>query len=90
MRPRRRPAPDDAVSDLAHSLRTPLAVITGYAELLKHRDDDKTRREAAAQIAAAADRLSDAIDELLAAYADGADAAPPDVGATSAGEGETG
>ena len=88
MRPRRRPAPDDAVSDLAHSLRTPLAVITGYAELLKHRDDETTRREAAVQIAAAAERLADAIDELLADYAEGT-APLRDSPASGHGGGET-
>lgn len=82
------PLPDDPLADLAHELRTPLAIITGYAELLKHRDDEKTRRQAAEQIGAAAERLTNVIDELLAAYADGSAGAPRDVGAASPDEGD--
>ena len=49
---------------LVHELRTPLAVIAGYAELLATRDDDETRREAAAGISKAAARLETLVDEL--------------------------
>lgn len=55
---------EDARALLAHELRNPLAVIVGYAELLQLRDDDRTRREAAAAILEAADRLSSLLDEL--------------------------
>ena len=55
----------DDLSALAHALRTPLAVITGYAELLQARDDERTRREAADRIAEAAERLSTEIDRVL-------------------------
>jgi signal transduction histidine kinase len=63
-------APEDAasaddLSAVAHALRTPLAVITGYAELLQARDDERTRREAADRIAEAAARLSSEIDQVL-------------------------
>ena len=55
----------DMISELAHRLRTPLAVISGYAELLQIRDDEETRTEAPARIQAAAVRLTTAIDEVL-------------------------
>ena len=55
--------PGDADA-LAHELRTPLAVIAGYAELLAARDDDQTRLEAAARISEAAARLGALVDEL--------------------------
>ena len=55
--------PGDAEA-LAHELRTPLAVIAGYAELLAARDDDQTRRQAAAGISEAAARLGALVDEL--------------------------
>ena len=55
---------EEARALLAHELRNPLAVIVGYAELLKLRDDDQTRREAADAILQAADRLSRLLDEL--------------------------
>lgn len=56
---------EEARALLAHELRNPLAVIVGYAELLKLRDDDQTRREAADAILQAADRLSRILDELM-------------------------
>lgn len=49
---------------LAHDLRALLAVIVGYSELLKIRDDAETRREAAEQIAEAARRISALVDTL--------------------------
>lgn len=55
---------EEARALLAHELRNPLAVIVGYAELLKLRDDDRTRREAAEAILEAAKRLSGLLDEL--------------------------
>lgn len=58
-------ASTDDLSALAHALRTPLAVIIGYAELLQARDDERTRREAAHRITEAAERLSTEIEQLL-------------------------
>ena len=55
--------------DLGHQLRAPLAVISGYAELLATRDDEATRTEAPLRILAASDRLSNLIDDLLTALA---------------------
>lgn len=52
-------------SALAHELKTPLAVISGFAELLAVRDDERTRREAAEQILEASSKLSAAIDDVL-------------------------
>lgn len=59
--------PEDIVSEFAHELRTPIAVIAGFAELLGMRDDERTRLEAAKEIGRAAGRLSDAVDDLVAA-----------------------
>jgi CheY-like chemotaxis protein len=56
---------DERRALLAHDLKTPLAAIIGYAELLRTRDDDEIRREAPVQIAEAARRLSAAIDHLV-------------------------
>ncbi len=60
---------DRLLSTISHELRTPLSVIVGYAELLRTRDDEQTRREAPARIQEAAERLSAAIEDLLAAAA---------------------
>ena len=56
---------EDALAELAHNLKTPIAVIAGYAELLARRDDDETRTTAASQISAAARRLTDEVNALL-------------------------
>jgi len=61
--------PGAILSRLAHELKTPLTVITGFAELLAARDDERTRREAATRIMQAAERLSSVIDDLLAGVA---------------------
>ncbi len=53
------------LSAVAHELKTPLAVIAGFAELLATRDDERTRREAAKHIIEASSRLSKAVDDLL-------------------------
>jgi signal transduction histidine kinase len=54
---------------LAHDLKSPLAVITGFAELLARREDPALRTEASARIAEAAERLGEAIDDALALLA---------------------
>ena len=61
---RRRTSAGDRAT-LAHDLKTPLSVISGYAELLRARDDEATRREAPLRILEAAERLSAEIDQLL-------------------------
>lgn len=58
---------DEAVAEIAHRLRTPLTVIVGYAELLRLRDDETTRREAPLRIQEAAERLLAVVDDTLAA-----------------------
>lgn len=50
---------------LGHDLKTPLAVIIGYGELLATRADEESRLEASRMIVAAAERLSCEIDEAL-------------------------
>jgi signal transduction histidine kinase len=59
----------ERLDELAHDLKTPLAMIVGYAELLLARDDEKLRKEAPARILEAAERLSTALDGLLAELA---------------------
>lgn len=56
---------DERRSAFAHELRNPLAVISGYAELLRLRDDERTRREASERILEAVDQLSRALDSAL-------------------------
>lgn len=56
---------EQALSALAHELKTPLAAITGFAELLQARADERTRVEASSRILDASERLSAAIDRLL-------------------------
>jgi signal transduction histidine kinase len=58
-----------AFSNLAHELRNPLAVILGYAELLRVRDDESTRIEAANRISEAAQHLGYVADDLLTVFA---------------------
>lgn len=55
----------DPWATAAHDLRTPLTSIAGFAELLLHRDDEATRRQAAEQILAASARLEAGIDNVL-------------------------
>ncbi len=56
------------ISELAHELRTPIAAISGFAELLRIRDDDRLRHEAADQILAGTSRLSRFVNELVATF----------------------
>jgi len=63
------PADEQAISNLAHELRTPLAVIIGYAELLRLRDDEETRKEAPERIVTAAQELGWVVDDLLTVFA---------------------
>jgi signal transduction histidine kinase len=53
-----------AIRQLQHDLRTPLAVIIGFADVLIHKQDvtDEQRREYAQRITAAAHELRDLID----------------------------
>jgi CheY-like chemotaxis protein len=60
------------LSAVSHDLRTPLAVIVGYAELIGERADEATRREGAARIMEAAERLSDGIENVVALFETGA------------------
>jgi len=77
---------DAQLSSLAHELKTPLAVIVGFAELLGARDDERTRREAATRIMAASERLGNALDDLLAGVAaDKGDLGPRLLDAIAAG-----
>lgn len=57
---------DTLPASLAHDLKTPLAVIAGYAELLRDREDESIRREAPLRILEAAQRLAAEIEALLA------------------------
>lgn len=50
---------------LGHDLKTPLAVIIGYGELVATRVDDASRIEASRMIVEAAERLSREIDDAL-------------------------
>jgi signal transduction histidine kinase len=63
------PRAEKALSNLSHELKTPLAAIAGFAELMQNRDDDRTRIEGSARILEAAERLSTGIDRLLGAIA---------------------
>jgi signal transduction histidine kinase len=59
---------EDELAELAHELKTPVAAIKGFAELLATRDDEDSRREAAAQIAVGIERLEKSIDDILALF----------------------
>jgi signal transduction histidine kinase len=60
---------DAELSALAHELKTPLAVIVGFAELLSARDDEATRLEAAKRITEACERLSGVLDDFFVGVA---------------------
>lgn len=55
------------VSDASHELRTPIAVIQGYASLLDRwgKDDPATRQEAISAIRTEADAMKDLVEQLL-------------------------
>ena len=55
------------VSDASHELRTPIAVLKGYADLLKRwgKDDPQVRDEAIEAIQAEAERMSRLVEQLL-------------------------
>jgi two-component system, chemotaxis family, chemotaxis protein CheY len=55
----------ELIAQLAHDLKNPIAVITGYAELLGIRDDEEIRREAPDRILEAAAQLSELIEGML-------------------------
>ena len=57
------------MSSISHALKTPLAVIIGYGELLGARDDATLRVEAAGRILEAAERLSTGIESTLTVLA---------------------
>lgn len=59
----------EAMAILAHRLRNPLSVLVGYAELLRTRDDERTRLEATTQISDAADEVAFVADDVLALLA---------------------
>ena len=61
------------VSEVSHGLKNSLAVIVGYAELLRVRDEE-TRREATDRIVEAAETLSRGLDDLMTVFAADADA----------------
>jgi hypothetical protein len=67
----------DRARELLHDLRTPLALVKGYAELLLVRADDRTRRDAPARILEAAERLSLLLEQLAAELGVGV-GPPPD------------
>ena len=52
-------------AQLGHDLKTPLAVIIGYGELVASRADEESRLEASRMIVEAAERLSREIDAAL-------------------------
>jgi signal transduction histidine kinase len=53
--------------DLAHRLRTPLAVIVGYVEILAMRDTTGENTEVLDHLRQASGELGAAIDEVIAA-----------------------
>jgi signal transduction histidine kinase len=61
------PSPDEARRRLRHDVRTPLTIVTGFAEVLAADRplSDEARRDYAARIQAAAEELRVMLDELL-------------------------
>jgi signal transduction histidine kinase len=56
---------DEALSALAHDLKTPISVIVGYAELIEKRSTEAKTRAAAGIILEMAEQLRSAVDALL-------------------------
>jgi signal transduction histidine kinase len=58
---------DEEVRRVRHDLRTPLTIVTGFAEVLaaERAIPDESRREYAARIQAAAEELRRMLDDLL-------------------------
>ena len=57
---------DDVVRRLVHDLRTPLAIVGGFAELLERRGDqlsDEQRAEYLERIRESATRMSEILDD---------------------------
>jgi signal transduction histidine kinase len=63
------PRAQEGLSRLSHCLRTPLALIAGYAELLTIKRDEETLEEAPRRIREAAADLTRIVDDLLTVYA---------------------
>jgi signal transduction histidine kinase len=63
------PSASEALSRLSNGLRTPLALIAGYAELLEIKQDAETLAEAPQRIKEAAGELNRIVDDLLTVYA---------------------
>jgi signal transduction histidine kinase len=59
----------EALSRLSNGLRSPLALIAGYADLLELRQDPETLSEAPRRIKEAAADLTRIVDDLLTVYA---------------------
>lgn len=59
----------ELVAHLGHELRAPLAIVVGYAELLRRRDDPELREEGTQRILQAAERLTATIDDVLVVFA---------------------
>ncbi len=59
----------EALSRLSNGLRSPLALIAGYADLLEVRQDAETLSEAPQRIKEAAADLTRVVDDLLTVYA---------------------
>jgi signal transduction histidine kinase len=59
--------PDDERRRLRHDLRTPLTVVTGFAEVLagERPVKEEDRRDYARRIVEAADEIRDRLDELF-------------------------
>jgi two-component system, OmpR family, sensor kinase len=56
------------LADLVHDLRTPLAIVAGFAELLERRADtisEETRADYIARIRESADRMNELLDDAL-------------------------
>jgi hypothetical protein len=60
--------PDNLVAAVAHEVKTPLAVLRGYAELLSRGANEDVREQAPTAILEAAERLGRAVDDLLLVF----------------------